>query len=121
MRVSITTEPHARTLTITVTDVDWEQTQQRSFYQGEQAVQGIVTAVGRELVQELLQSKEVAELTWSVRGSGGIAKRHRLAIITRSMGKSQWSAMCTKRAREEKPAVPWKKRVNWVSPRPRRC
>lgn len=61
MRVSITTDPHARTLTITVTDADWEQTQQRSFYQGEQAVQRIVTAVGRELVQELLQSKQVAE------------------------------------------------------------
>jgi hypothetical protein len=63
MKVSITTEPQARTLTITVTDADWEQTQQRSFYQGEQAVQRIVTAVGRELVQELLQSKEVAEPT----------------------------------------------------------
>jgi hypothetical protein len=48
MRVSITTDPHARTLTITVTDAEWEQTQQRSFYQGEQAVQRIVTAVGRE-------------------------------------------------------------------------
>jgi hypothetical protein len=46
-----------------VTEVDWEQTQQRSFYQGEQAVQRIVTAVGRELVQELLQSKRVAEPT----------------------------------------------------------
>src|SRR5215471_15238682 len=61
MQVSLTTDPHARTLTITVTDAAWEQTQQRSFYQGEQAVQRIVTAVGRELVQELLQSKEVAE------------------------------------------------------------
>jgi hypothetical protein len=60
MRVSITTDPHARTLTITVTAANWEQTQQRSFYQGEQAVQRIVTAVGRELVRELLQSKQVA-------------------------------------------------------------
>jgi hypothetical protein len=46
MRVSITTDPHAKTLTITVTDAAWEQLQQRSFYQGEQAVQQIVTAVG---------------------------------------------------------------------------
>jgi hypothetical protein len=63
MGVSITTDAHARTLTITVTDAEWEQTQQRSFYQGEQAVQRIVTAVGRALVQELLQSKGVAEPT----------------------------------------------------------
>jgi hypothetical protein len=63
MRVSITTDPRARTLTITVTDAEWEQVQQRSFYQGEQAVQRIVTAVGRELVQELLQSKSKAEPT----------------------------------------------------------
>src|SRR5215470_17064190 len=63
MRVSITTDPHARTLTITVADAEWEQTQQRSFYQGEQAVQRIVSAVGRELVQELLQSKSKAEPT----------------------------------------------------------
>lgn len=63
MRVSITTDPHAKTLTITVTDAAWEQMQQRSFYQGEQAVQQIVTAVGRELMQELLQSKRVAEPT----------------------------------------------------------
>ena len=63
MRVSITTDPHARTLTITVTDADWEQTQQRSFYRGEQAVQGIVTAVGRELVPEWLQGKNKAEPT----------------------------------------------------------
>jgi hypothetical protein len=63
MRVSIITDLHARTLTITVTDAEWEQTQQRSFYQGEQVVQRIVTAVGRELVQELLQSKSVTEPT----------------------------------------------------------
>jgi len=63
MGVSITTDAHARTLRITVTDAEWEQTQQRSFYQGEQAVQRIVTAVGRALVQELLQSKGVAEPT----------------------------------------------------------
>jgi len=61
MRVSITNDSYARTLTLTVTDADWEQTQQQSFYQGEQAVQQIVTAVGRELVRELLQNKGVAE------------------------------------------------------------
>lgn len=61
MRVSIINDPPAKTLTITVTDTSWEQTPQRSFYQGEQAVQQIVTAVGRELMQELLQSKNEVE------------------------------------------------------------
>jgi hypothetical protein len=63
MRVSITTDPHARTLTITVSDAEWEQMPQRSFYQGEQAVQRIVMAVGRELVRELLQTKNITEPT----------------------------------------------------------
>ena len=68
MGVSITTDPHARTLTITVTEADWEKTQGQSFYQGEQAVQQIVTRIGRELVRELLQSKGVAEPTLEADG-----------------------------------------------------
>jgi hypothetical protein len=63
MQVSITTVPHARTMTITVTETDWEKTQQRSFYHGEQAVQQLVTTIGRALVQELLQNKGAAEPT----------------------------------------------------------
>jgi hypothetical protein len=62
MRVSITTDPHARTMTITVTETDWEKTQQQSFYHGEQAVQQLVTTIGGELMRELLESKSVAEL-----------------------------------------------------------
>jgi len=61
MEVSITTDPHTRTLAMTITEADWEQTQQRSFYAGEQAVQQLVSAVGRALVQELLQSKSQGE------------------------------------------------------------
>ena len=68
MQVSITTDPQANTMTITVTEADWEQTQQRSFYQGEQAVQQLVTAVGRALVRELLESKKVAESVLEVDG-----------------------------------------------------
>jgi hypothetical protein len=68
MGVSITTDPHARTLTITVTEADWEKAQGQSFYQGEQAVQQIVTRIGRELVRELLQSKGVAEPTLEADG-----------------------------------------------------
>ena len=63
MQVSITTAPHAKTMTITVTATDWEETQQRSFYQGEQAVQQLVTTIGRALVRELLQNKGAAEPT----------------------------------------------------------
>jgi hypothetical protein len=59
MRVSITKDTQARTMTITVTEADWEQTQQRSFYQGEQMVQQLVTAIGRELVRDVLRNKSV--------------------------------------------------------------
>jgi hypothetical protein len=68
MQVSITTAPHARTMTITVTETDWEKTQQGSFYQGEQAVQQLVTTIGRALVQELLQNKGAIEPTLEEEG-----------------------------------------------------
>jgi hypothetical protein len=68
MRVSITTDAHARTLTITVTDAKWEQMLRQRFYQGEQGVQQIVTAVGRALVQELLQAKNITEPTMDHEG-----------------------------------------------------
>jgi hypothetical protein len=61
MEVFITTDSQAKTMTILVTEADWEQTQERSFYQGEQAVQQLVITVGRALVRELLESKQVAE------------------------------------------------------------
>lgn len=60
MQVAITTDRHARTLTITVTEAEWEDVQEQSFYHGEQAVHRIVTMIGRELVRELLQSKVAA-------------------------------------------------------------
>jgi hypothetical protein len=63
MQVSLPTEPHARTLTSTVTEADWEQTQQRSFSAGEQAVPQLVTAVGQAVVQEVLQRKSQGEPT----------------------------------------------------------
>ena len=47
MQVSITTAPHTRTMTITVTETDWEKTPQRSFSHGEPAVQQLVTLIGR--------------------------------------------------------------------------
>jgi len=50
-------------MTITVTGTNWEQMQQGSFYHSEQAVQQLVTTIGRALMRELLQSKSVAEPT----------------------------------------------------------
>ena len=68
MQVSITTDPQAGTMTITVTETDWEKTQQRSFYHGEQAVQQLVSTIGREWVRELVQNKRVAEPTLEADG-----------------------------------------------------
>ena len=47
MQVSITTDPQAGTMTITVTETDWEKTQQRSFSHGAQAVQQLVSTIER--------------------------------------------------------------------------
>jgi hypothetical protein len=44
-------------LTITLTDLDWETVQEYDFYQGEQQIQQVVTAVGQELTRQLLASK----------------------------------------------------------------
>lgn len=68
MKVSITIAPHARTMTITVSGTDWEKTHQQSFYHGEQAVQQLVTSIGRALVRELLQNKGAAEPTLEADG-----------------------------------------------------
>ena len=68
MQVSITTDSQAKTMTISVTEADWEQTQQRSFYQGEQAVQRLVATIGRALMWELLQNKGGAEPTLEENG-----------------------------------------------------
>ena len=68
MQVSITTDPQAGTMTITISAADWEKTQHRSFYRGEQAVQQLVSTIGRELVRELLQNKRAAEPTLEADG-----------------------------------------------------
>jgi hypothetical protein len=57
MKVTINADREAKQLTITVTDLDWETVQQRDFYQGEQQIQHVVTAVGQELTRQLLVSK----------------------------------------------------------------
>lgn len=57
MQVTIKADPEAKQLTITVTNVNWDELQGGSFYQGEQQVQNLVTTVGQELTRQLLVSK----------------------------------------------------------------
>jgi hypothetical protein len=57
MQVTITADRGAKQLTITVTNVNWEQCQDGSFYQGEQQVQHLLSRVGHELTRPLLASK----------------------------------------------------------------
>lgn len=53
---------------ITITEADWEKTQHQSFYHGEQAVQQLISPIGRELVREVLHHKGVAEPTLEADG-----------------------------------------------------
>src|SRR4030095_8307267 len=57
MKLTITADRESKQLTITLTDLDWEAVQERDFYQGEQQIQRVVTAVGQELTRQLLASK----------------------------------------------------------------
>jgi hypothetical protein len=57
MKVTINADREAKQLTLTLTDLDWETFQDRDFYQGEQQIQQVVTAVGQELTRRLLASK----------------------------------------------------------------
>jgi hypothetical protein len=57
MKVPINADREAKQLTLTLTDLDWEAGQQRDFYQGEQQLQHVVTAIGQELTRPLLASK----------------------------------------------------------------
>jgi hypothetical protein len=74
LQVSLTIAAHARTLTITVTETDWEKTQQRSFSQGEQAVPPLVTTIGRAVRQEVGQNKGAIEAPLEEDGQRGYRK-----------------------------------------------
>ncbi len=63
MKVTINPNGQAKQLTITITDVDWEQVQQGNFYAGEQVVQQLLSLSGRELTRQLLASKDTQEPT----------------------------------------------------------
>jgi hypothetical protein len=63
MNLTISTNPQAKQLTLTLTDVDWERIQQGNFYRGEQEVQSLLKAIGRELTRQLLECKVSRDLT----------------------------------------------------------
>jgi hypothetical protein len=63
MKVTINPDAPAKQLTITITNVDWEQIQQGNFHAGEQVVQQLLSLSGRELTRQLLESKDCHEPT----------------------------------------------------------
>lgn len=59
MKVSLSTNPAANEMTITIRDVNWKQIQQAPFYRGECQVRDLLKQVGQELTLDLLRSQEV--------------------------------------------------------------
>lgn len=59
MKASISTNAVTDELTITIHDLNWEQSQQASFYAGEVQVRDLLRLIGQELTVQLLRSKEV--------------------------------------------------------------
>ena len=59
MKASISTTSVTNDLTITIHDLNWADTQQASFYEGELQVRDLLKLIGQELTVQLLRSKEV--------------------------------------------------------------
>ncbi len=59
MNASISVTAETNELTITVHDLNWEQSQQRSCYAGEVQVRDLLQLIGQTLTVDLLRSKEV--------------------------------------------------------------
>ena len=59
MKASIAYAATTNTLTVTLTEVDWQAARTGSFYAGERTVQELLNAAGRELTADLLQQHEV--------------------------------------------------------------
>ena len=59
MKASISHDVVAKTLTITVSETDWEARRTGDFYRGEVAVQELLNVVGCELTTDLLRQHEV--------------------------------------------------------------
>jgi hypothetical protein len=59
MKASIIANTVTNELTITIHDLNWEDTQQTSFYAGEVRVRNLLQVIGQALTRELLSSKDV--------------------------------------------------------------
>jgi len=59
MKASMSTNPVANELTLTIRGVNWEKIQNAPFYEGECQVRALLQLLGQELTTHLLQSKEV--------------------------------------------------------------
>jgi hypothetical protein len=68
VKASISTNSVANELTITIQGLNWEDTQQASFYEGEVQVRDLLKLIGQELTGQLLRSKEVEAPTLAVEG-----------------------------------------------------
>jgi len=68
VKASISTNSVTNELTITIQGLNWEDTQQASFYQGELQVRDLLKLIGQELTMQLLRSKEVDTPTLEVGG-----------------------------------------------------
>ncbi|MBI3800799.1 MAG: ISKra4 family transposase [Deltaproteobacteria bacterium] len=60
MKASMSTNPVANELTLTIRDVNWEEIQHAPFYEGECQVRALLQLLGQELIAHLLQSKDVS-------------------------------------------------------------
>ena len=68
MKASISHDVVAKTLTITVSETDWEARRTGDFYRGEVAVQELLNVVGCALTTDLLRQHEVTTERWEHEG-----------------------------------------------------
>ena len=61
MKASIGYEATTNTLTLTITEMDWQAARAGSFYQGELTVQEILNVAGQALTTDLLRQHEVTD------------------------------------------------------------
>ncbi len=68
MKASISSNPVANELTLTIRDVNWEEIQNAPFYEGECQVRDLLKLLGQELTGHLLQSKDVSAPSLELEG-----------------------------------------------------
>jgi hypothetical protein len=68
MQASMSTNPVANELTLTIRDVNWEEIQHAPFYEGECQVRALLQLLGQELTAHLLQSRDVSAPSLELEG-----------------------------------------------------